>query len=85
MWCNEAGLSANPDKTGFAAFTRKRKLSGFSEPQFFGVKLSLSVSVKYLGGILDSRLTWTERVEVRATKVHNLLCACRRAWGRGGV
>jgi len=37
-WCNEVGLSVNPDKTELVAFTRKRKLQGFFEPQFFGVK-----------------------------------------------
>ena len=40
-WCNEVRLSANPDKTGLVAFTRKRKLQGFFEPRLFGVKLSL--------------------------------------------
>jgi len=42
IWHNEVGLSANPDKTGLVAFTRKRKLQGFFEPQLFGVQLSLS-------------------------------------------
>jgi len=37
-WCNEVGLSVNPNKTGLVAFTWKRKLPGFPEPQFFGVK-----------------------------------------------
>ena len=40
-WCNEVRLSVNPVKTGLIAFTRKRKLPGFFEPQFFGVKLRL--------------------------------------------
>ena len=31
IWCNEVGLSVNPDKTGLVAFTRK-KLQGFFEP-----------------------------------------------------
>jgi hypothetical protein len=37
-WCDEVGLSVNPDKTGLIAFTRKRKLQVFFEPQFFRVK-----------------------------------------------
>jgi hypothetical protein len=83
IWCSEVGLSVNPDKAGLVAFTRKRKLQGFFEPQLSGVKLSLSGSVKYLGVILDSRLTWKEHVEVKARKAHNLLWACRRACGMG--
>jgi hypothetical protein len=39
IWCSEVGLSVNPDKTGLVAFTRKRKLQGFFEPQLSGVKL----------------------------------------------
>ena len=42
IWCSEVGLSVNLDKTGLLAFTRKRKLQGFFEPQLSGVKLSLS-------------------------------------------
>jgi hypothetical protein len=61
-WCNKVGLLVNPDKTGLIAFTRKRKLLGFFQPQFFGVKLSLLGSIKYLGVILDSRLTWKGHV-----------------------
>jgi hypothetical protein len=53
-WCNEVGLSVNPDKTGLVAFTRKRKLQGLYEPRLFGVPLRLSRSVNYLGVILDS-------------------------------
>jgi hypothetical protein len=28
IWCNEVGLSVNPDKIGLVAFTRKRKIPG---------------------------------------------------------
>ena len=82
-WRDEVGLSANPDKTGLVAFTKKRKLQGFFEPQLFGVKLRLSGSVKYLGFILDSRLNWREHVEVKVRKARNLLWDCRRACGMG--
>jgi hypothetical protein len=56
-YCDEVGLLVNPNKTGLIAFTRKRKPQGFFEPQFFVVKLCLSVLVKYLGVILYSRLS----------------------------
>jgi hypothetical protein len=79
--CNELGLSVNPDKTGLVAFTRKRKLPGFFEPRLFGKTLQRSMSVKYLGMILDSRLTWREHVNIRVRKAQNLFWACRRAFG----
>ena len=77
-WCNEVGLSVNPDKTEFVVFTRRRKLPGFSEPHFFGVTLSRSRSVKYLEVIPDSWLTWREHVDVKVREAHHLL------WALGG-
>jgi hypothetical protein len=67
-WCDEVGLSVNPGKTGLVTFTRRRKLVGFFEPRFFGRNLQCSGSVKYLGVILDSRLTWREHMDVRVRK-----------------
>ena len=67
-WCGELGLSVNPEKTGLVAFTRKRKLPGFFEPRLFGKTLHCSMSVKYLGVILDSRLTWKEHLNVKVKK-----------------
>jgi hypothetical protein len=81
-WCGEVSLSVNPEKPGLVAFTRRRKLAGFFEPRFFGRTLQCSGSVKYLGVILDSQLTWWEHVDVRVRKAQNLLWACRRACGR---
>ena len=81
MWCDEIGCSVNPDKTGFVVFTRRRKLPGFFEPNFFGVNLRRSVLVKYLGIVLDSRLSWREHGDVKVRKAQNLLWACRRAYG----
>ena len=75
------GLLVNPDKNGLVVFTSRRKLLGFFEPYFFGVTLCRSMSVKYHGVVLDSRLTWREHVDVKVRKAHNLLWACRKAYG----
>jgi hypothetical protein len=80
IWRNKIGQSVNPDKSGLVLYTRKKKLQGFLN-NIFGVKLNLSWSVKYLGIILDSRLTWREHVEVKVRKAHSLLRAMRSGVG----
>jgi hypothetical protein len=80
-WCAEAGLLVNPDNTGLIVFTRKRKFPGFFTPYFFVVTLRCCVLVKYLGLVLDSRLTWRKHVHVKVRKAHNMLWACRRTCG----
>jgi len=62
--CGGLCLSVNPDKTGLVASTRKTKLTGFFESRLFGKTLQSYMSVKCLGMILDSRLTWKEHVDV---------------------
>jgi hypothetical protein len=83
--CDEVGLSVNPDKTRLLVFTRRKELPDFFEPHSLGVNLRRSMSVKFLGVVLDCRLTWREHVDVKVRKTHNLLWACRRAcnamWG----
>jgi hypothetical protein len=79
-WCDEVGLSVNPDKTDLVVFMKKRKLDGFFEPLLFGVTLHRSESVRYLGVTLDSRLTWQEHVN-KVMKTQNSLWACRRSFG----
>jgi hypothetical protein len=80
VWCDELGLSVNLDKTGRVAFMR-RELPGLFEPCLFGTTLHRSMSFKYLGMILDSRLIWREHVDVKERKAQNLLWPCRRAYG----
>ena len=79
LWCGELGLLVNPNKTRLVTFTRKRKLPGFFEPPLFGKTLQRSMSVRYLGVIRDSHLTWKEHVDVKVKKAQNSMWACRRA------
>jgi hypothetical protein len=57
-WCGGLGLSVNPEKTGLVALQGKGVSSSFFEPKLFGGTLHRAESVKYLGVILDVRLTW---------------------------
>jgi hypothetical protein len=80
-WCDKLGFSVNPDKTGLVAFTRRGKLAGFFEPRFFGTTLRCSMTVKFLGVVLDTRLTWREHVDAKVRNARNLLWAYKRACG----
>jgi hypothetical protein len=45
-WCNEVGLLVYPDKIELVVFTRKRKHSGFFEPNLFSGLLFKSLCVR---------------------------------------
>ena len=51
-WCNETGLSANPEKTDLILFTKK----GYQAPKLHGTSLERKKEVKYLGVILNEKL-----------------------------
>jgi hypothetical protein len=71
---------ANPDKTDTFHLLGKGNSQVSLNHNYFGVKLSPSRPVKYLGVILDSRLTWRKHVDVKMRKAHNLLGACRMTY-----
>jgi len=79
-WCRSHGLSVNPEKTEVVPFTRRRK--GLPRGlTLFGERLRVSGSVKYLGVIIDCRLTWKEHVARVVQKATACLSASRRAFG----
>ncbi len=55
-WCKTKGLSINPEKTQL--FTRKTKSEEVVRLEYQGMKLNLTKEVKYLGVILNDKLTW---------------------------
>ncbi|XP_039303927.1 uncharacterized protein LOC113003211 [Solenopsis invicta] len=65
-WCKGTGLSVNPLKTGLVVFTRKYKVGTIKGPIFEDTRLAPAESVKYLGVILDKKLSWREHLESRS-------------------
>lgn len=81
-WCDDQQLSVNPRKTEAVLFTHKRKLEGFHQLTLYGQRLELTPQVKFLGVILDNKLSWKAHIEHKYKKATAALWQCRRAVGK---
>lgn len=81
-WIRKEGLSANPSKTTIMAFTRRRKLEGIGPLKLLGENIQLSGEVKYLGVILDSKLTWNPQLQRVKNRAEKTLILARRIQGK---
>ena len=83
-WCNQWGFKVSVLKTSFVLFSRKRKKHNINLI-FNGAELKRVDSVKFLGMIFDSKLSWKEHVDyiiMRCRKRLNLLKAIAGSkWG----
>jgi ribonuclease HI len=82
LWCAGKGLSINPSKTELMLFTTKYKVRGFQAPRIDNVELNLASEVKYLGVVLDGKLSFKAHLEVKCEKATIALWQCRKALGR---
>ena len=81
-WATDCGLSVNPRKTELMLFTKKTKVPNFNLPKLNGVSLTLTKQAKYLGVILDPKLSWKSNVEYRVKKANIALYTCKRMLGK---
>ncbi len=84
-WCNKVGLKVNPAKTVVLPFTRKRNLTTLARLRLDNVQLTVSDNVKYLGVVLDSKLTWNAHLAAATHKAKWALMSARsfigKTWG----
>ena len=81
-WCKQNKLSINPSKTNVLPITHRYKMANLKILKLFGVNLELSRHVKYLGVILDSRLSWEPQLNYVTDKATKSFWACRQMVGR---
>lgn len=82
-WCKENGLGINPAKTELVIFTKKRlDLEVAPRLTLNGVVVHPVEQVKYLGVILDQKLSWKAHVDFRIKKASRMFFSCRAAMGR---
>lgn len=80
-WCIKENLRVNPTKTKLIPFTNKRKLDKLKPPTLFNEQLQVSREVKYLGLILDCKLTWNPHLEYVINRCKIVLMMSRRTFG----
>ena len=81
LWCRKSGLKLSHLKTHCVMFTKRRNWS-FSRPlKVDGIEIEVQKSTKFLGVILDSKLSWNEHIENVCKKAKGILMQCRKAVG----
>ena len=80
VWANINSLSFSPHKTEVIMFTRKRK---WVNPVLTlnGIQLRVTTEVKYLGVILDQKLSWIPHCQYITKRAILALGQCRRIVG----
>ncbi len=80
-WCKDSGLKLSMLKTHSVMFTKRRNWS-FSRPLMVeGTEIEVKNSTKFLGLILDSKLSWNDHIEYLCKKSKGILMQCRKAVG----
>ena len=83
-WCSANGFELSSSKSEAALFTRKYKIPSLSV-NLGGVGLPIRDSVKYLGVILDMRMTWRRHTEYSVGKarrrVNFMRSVAGKSWG----
>jgi hypothetical protein len=83
-WCNVEGLRVSPRKTALIPFTYKRRDRNITLT-LFGERLTLLREVKYLGVILDDKLTWNQHIDSKLNQAKLCMATCRisfrKKWG----
>jgi hypothetical protein len=84
-WAVKEGLNIGPHKTAIVPFTNRRKIEGLRPLKLHGKDHKMLDEVKYLGVILDSRLTWNQHLQKISRKTQTTFAlvrsACGRKWG----
>lgn len=76
-WCNKWLMSLNTTKCKIMSISRKNSLSSFSY-KINNIEVSRTTSYKYLGVIIDSKLSWSSHITSICSKASKTLGYLRR-------
>ena len=81
-WGLKTGLNFSPTKTEAILFTWKKKWEIKTSLKLGDNEIKMCQQVKYLGVILDSKMSWRPHCQDRVRKATIALMQCRRAIGK---
>ena len=85
-WTSTRGLNINASKTELVLFTTKRKIvadnQSINPVVVDGIQIPFSDQAKYLGILLDKKLTWKTNLEERIRKAQVAWYTCRKCIGK---
>ena len=85
IWSEKCGLSINPQKTESIVFIKKQKIPHIKPLKINGVSIPFVEETRYLGLILDRKLTWKANIICRVKKASTALYVCKnmvaKKWG----
>ena len=84
-WCQEVGLSVNPDKTFAIRFTKGKVKWQLDNVKIFGKNIEWVDSIKYLGVTIDKNLSWRPHINNALSRAKRSLFASKsmlgKSWG----
>jgi hypothetical protein len=80
-WAVKEGLKISPHKTAIVPFTNRRNVEGLGPLIPHGKELKMLGEVKYLGVILDSKLSWNQHLQKILRKAETTFTVARRMYG----
>ena len=81
-WATDVALGVNPDKTSVVIFSLQHATPNIIPLVARGTPITISEGTKYLGVILDRKLSWKQNCQERARKATIVLYTCKNAIGR---
>ena len=82
IWAKDNGLKLSPSKTEAVMYTKKRKWSLNGDLILGNQKIKVSNEAKYLGVILDQKLTFNSHIKAQITKAKACQAQARRIVGK---
>ena len=83
-WGDQNGLNFNPSKTEVLLFNRKKEPEFPTKLQMSGKSVDFTDQVRYLGVILDTKLSWKPHIKLKVRNAKAALAKARSSLGQLG-